>query len=99
MELLKRLRSQEALLRFYAACDSAPVGYLACVQVEGDTPSSYVYTAAVTIWQWKGNNVVVFQSKRRAFDVFRVPRELMKFKTDEAAEGWRIQLDALARPA
>ena len=92
--MLKRIRREKSHAghaRILSECSDNPVAYLARVQVE-EIPSPYAYSPSVCIWRYRDSqNVVVFETSHKVYDVFEVPRELLRFKTEEQATDWHIR--------
>src|SRR3990167_2870792 len=90
LKRVKKITSYAGHSRFLAECADEPVGYLARVQVE-DIPSPYAYSPSKQILQWGDKKVVIFETSHRTYEVFEVPAQLLRFKTDDEATDWHIR--------
>ena len=90
LHCVRTIRSHAGHARWLAETDPRPVAWLARVQVE-EIPSPYAYSPSVPILDWHGRAVVCFETHHRCYQVFEVPRELLRFKTDRAATDWHVR--------
>lgn len=71
-------------------CSELPVTWLARVQVE-EIPSPYMYSPTVRILEYRGKQVIIFEVRHRRYEMFEVPANLLRFKTEQEAEDWHIR--------
>jgi hypothetical protein len=90
LKRLKTITSHTGHARWLAETSDDPTGYLARVQVE-EIPSPYCYSASVAIHEWNGRQVVCFETRHKRYEVFEVPAELLRFKTDDEATDWHVR--------
>jgi len=90
MNRIKTIKSYTGLSRWLAEVADKPVAYLARVQVE-EIPSPYAYSPVKEILDWNGRNVIYFETSHKRYEVFAVPPELLRFKTEDAATDWHIR--------
>ncbi len=90
MKKVKTITSHAGLARWLAEVSEEPVAWLARVQVE-EIPSPYRYSPVVAVYEWNGRKVAWFETRHRRYEVFEVPAELLKFKTEAEAEEWHIR--------
>jgi hypothetical protein len=89
MKRIKRITSYTGHARWLAEVDDTDT-WLARVQVEG-IPSPYRYSPTVEILSWNGRAVVWFETRHKTYDVFEVPADLLRFKTQQEAEDWHVR--------
>lgn len=90
MKRIRTITSHSGLARWLAETSDEPIAYLARCQVE-EIRSPYAYSPSVSILDWNGRAVVWFETSHRRYEVFEVPAELLRFKSDEAATDWHIR--------
>lgn len=84
------LRGYSAHARWNAQVRERDGGYLARCQVE-DIPSPYRYSPVVIVLEWNGQDVVCFETAHRRYEVFEVPTNLMRFRTEQEATDWHVR--------
>ena len=89
MKRIKTITSYAGHARFCAELTETGK-YLARVQCE-DIPSPYRYSPSIEINRYHGRDVVWFETRHRRYEVFEVPKELLRFPSDEAATDWHIR--------
>jgi hypothetical protein len=90
MQRIKTIRSYNGLATWLAGVSDRPTVYLARVQCE-EIPSPYAYSPSVRVLNWLGRSVVYFETSHRRFEVFEVPANLLRFKSDQEATDWHIR--------
>lgn len=84
MRKIKTIRSYTGLARFIAGCSEGPVAWLARSQV-ADVSSPYAYSPTKPVFAWGGRNVCWFEVRHKTFEVYEVPADMPRFKTDDEA--------------
>jgi hypothetical protein len=87
---IKTITSHVGLSRWLAEVDQQPTGYLARVQCE-EIPSPYAYSPVKFILNWNGREVIEFETSHRRYEVFEVPSNMLRFKTEEEATDWNTR--------
>jgi len=83
MKRLKTIKSYTGHARFIA--ETIPTrSYLARCQIE-HIPSPYRYSPSVEILLWKGRDVVWFETRHRNYEVYQIPANMARFKSDDEA--------------
>lgn len=95
MKRIKTITSHVGLSRWLGETADEPIAWLARVQVE-DIPSPYVYSPSVQILDWNGKPVIYFETRHKRYEVFEVPANLLRFKTDDAATDWHVRFSRKA---
>ena len=92
MRKIKTITSYAGLHRWLDETTAGyePLGFLARCQVE-DIPSPYSYSPTKAILEWQGKPVVYFETRHKRYEVYEVPAELLRFKTDQEACDWHIR--------
>lgn len=86
---INRIRSHAGIARWRG--EAEPTGeYLARVQTE-EIPSPYAYSPSVMVYDWKQIPVVMFETSHKVYDIFSIPTNLLRFKTDDEATDWQIK--------
>ena len=84
MQRIKTITSYTGLARWLAETSTEPIAWLARGQVD-EIPSPYYASPTVSIHDWNGRAVIYFETRHRHYEVFEVPAELLRFKSDEEA--------------
>ena len=90
MKRIKIIKSHKGLAIWLSKTSDEPIGYLARCQVE-EIPSPYAYSPSKPIYTWGDKQVVWFETSHKHYEVFEVPAELLRFKTDEQATEWHMK--------
>ncbi len=86
---IRRDRSHTGHFRWLAG--AKPTGeYLARVQTES-IPSPYAYSPSVIVYDWQSIPCVCFETSHKVYDVFSIPTNLLRFKSDDEATDWHIK--------
>lgn len=96
MKRLKTITSYSGLARWLAETADETVAWIARVQVE-EIPSPYAYSPTKAILDWNGKQVIYFETSHKRYEVFEVPANLLRFKTDAEATDWHIRYSKAAR--
>jgi hypothetical protein len=94
MNKIKTMTSHTGLSRWLAETTDANA-YLARAQVK-DIPSPYRYSPVKEILDWNGRKVVWFETRHKRYEVFEVPADMLRFKTDEEATNYNTDCNAKA---
>lgn len=97
MKRIKTITSHVGLFRWLSEVETKPVAWLARVQCE-HIPSPYASGPSKAILDWNGRSVVYFETRHKRYEVFEVPAELLRFKTDAEATDWHIRYCRKAVP-
>ena len=88
MQRIKTITSYAGHARFNAEC-TLTGQYLAKSQVSY-IRSPYRYSPSVQILRWHGVDVVWFETSHRRYEVFAVPADMRRFKSDQEATDFHI---------
>ena len=76
LQRVKRIRSHTGHARFLAECSEEPIGHIAR---RDDIPSPYAYSPDWPVWDHPTRGpVLIRETSHRCFDVFSVPRDLIR---------------------
>jgi hypothetical protein len=95
MKRIKTIVSYRGLSRWLSEVSDTPVAWLARVQVE-EIPSPYAYSPSVCVLDWNGRKVIYFETRHKHYEVFEVPAELLRFKSDQEATDWHVRFSRKA---
>jgi hypothetical protein len=86
---IKTINSHSGLARWLSEIDETGT-WLARVQIE-EIPSPYSYSPTTPVYDWNGQKVVWFETRHKHYEIFALPAELLRFKTEDAAIDWHIR--------
>lgn len=89
LKRIKKITSYTGHARFLAECEDTD-RYIARCDV-ADVPSPYRYSPSVEILRYQDKEVVWFETRHRHYEVFEVPRELLRFKSHDEATDWHVR--------
>jgi hypothetical protein len=81
---LKTITSHVGLSRWFDEVDPVNVGHISAHHMQ-HIPSPYSHTPANAVYNWKGNNVIVKETKHKHFEIHSVPKEAKIHGTSDEA--------------
>ena len=84
MKKLKTMNSHAGLARWLAEVSEEPVAYVPR-KAFASVPSPYAYSSTKAVFRWNGKEVVWFETRHRHYEVFEVPAEMERFRSEAAA--------------
>lgn len=81
---LKTITSHVGLSRWFDEVDPVNVGHISAHHMQ-HIPSPYSHTPANVVYNWKGNNVIVKETKHKHFEIHSVPKEAKIHGTSDEA--------------
>jgi hypothetical protein len=90
LQKVKTIASYSGLARWLSTVKETGE-YLTRYQVR-HIPSPYRYSPTVEVVAWKNKQVVWFETSHRRYEVYAVPADMVKFKSEKEAEDYHIRL-------
>lgn len=81
---LKTITSHVGLSRWFDEVDPVDAGHISAHHMQ-HIPSPYSHTPANVVYNWKGNNVIVKETRHKHFEVHSVPKEATIHGTTDQA--------------
>lgn len=78
LKRVKVITSHRGVALFLAECDEPIPGRHIRRSDCAHIPSPYRYSPTVTVYEHKGRNVAIFETRHRRFEVFEIPGELVR---------------------
>ena len=78
LERIKRLTSHAGYGRYFAECDDTDY----VIDRQRDIPSPAAFAATHYVFAHEGNHIIIVETAHKRYDVFSVPSELLRVRTD-----------------